>query len=251
MPRQIVFLAMLSILVPMTIQFRFLVEREDKNGEIRREFQLDRHLRCIPLRNCTVFMWILKNSRKLKSISSSQLFQIAENKMCDVDELSLNTKLTLDSKVACPEVADDSDEPEYNLQERVDYDDQNYLNYVEDYEYLTENEKDGELLNERNIHDLVSEKSNNGTCIGSLELYHGPNNHILNDIQILKLSNKWKEIGNLKKLEERRVLRIKAFGNCCWKIYRREHFQGRYERIFTGYDKHPRIQLKSMKKVDC
>ena len=73
----------------------------------------------------------------------------------------------------------------------------------------------------------------------------------LNDLQILHFSNKWKEIGNIQKLKRRRVLRIKANGNCCWKIYKRKWLLGRYEHIYAGYDKYPRIQLKSLRKVDC
>ena len=242
---------MLSIFSPLTIQFHFLVEKEDDNGELRTELQLDSHLRCIPLRNCTAFMWILDNTRKMRVINASQVFRMAEKKMCDVKELSLNSPLSLDSRIACPEVPDESDEPEYALEQRLDYDDQNYVNYVEDYEYLTEYEKDNELLNERNIHNLLRENQEAFSCNGTIEFHHGPQKDPLNDLQILHFSNKWKEIGNIQKLKRRRILRIKANGNCCWKIYKHKRLLGRYEQIYAGYDKYPRIQLRSLRKVDC
>lgn len=251
MSQGLFWLLILSIYASITKQFQFFVEKEDKYGEIRRELQIDPHLRCVPFRECSAFMWILANTRKIKDINAAQLFRTAENKMCDVDELVLNSNLTLDSRIACPEVSDESDEPEYDLNENLDIGDQNYVNYIEDYEYLTEDEKDGELLIQRRIHDLLREQQKLGSCIGSLEFYHGPRNSPLNDIQILRLSQKWKEIGNVKKLKQRRVLRLKAQGNCCWKIYQNQDFVGRYEHIHAGYDKYPKIQLKSLKKIDC
>ena len=196
-------------------------------------------------------MWILGNTRKIKKINAAQLFQMAEKKMCDVDELVSNSKLTLDSRIACPEVPDELDGPEYDLEERPYVGDPNYVNYIEDYQYLTEDENDGEILVERRIHDLLREEQKLGSCSGSLEFYHGPRNGPLNDIQILRLSQKWKEIGNIKKLKHRRVLRLKAKGNCCWEIYQKQNFVGRYEHIHDGYDKYPPIQVKSLKKFDC
>ena len=95
-----VFLFILSIYVPFTKHFQFFVEKEDKNGEIRRELQIDPHLRCVPFRQCSAFMWILANTRKIRNINAAKLFQIAEKKMCDVDELVLNSNLTLDSRIA-------------------------------------------------------------------------------------------------------------------------------------------------------
>ena len=235
----------------LILLFQFFAEKEDKNGEIRRELQIDPHLRCVPFRQCSAFMWILANTRKIRNINAAKLFQIAEKKMCDVDELVLNSNLTLDSRIACPEVSDESDEPVYDLDEINNLEDQNYVNYVEDYEYLTEDENEGELLIERRIHDLLREEQKPDSCIGSLEFYHGPSNSPLNDIQILRLSQKWKEIGNVKKLKQIRVLRLKAEGNCCWKIYQNQNFSGRYEHIHAGYDKYPRIKFQSLKKFDC
>ena len=241
-------LLILSMFSHFTNQFHFLVEKKDGSGELRSELQLDSHLRCISLRNCSVFMWILDNTRKMKTINANQVFRMAEKKMCDVDELISNSPLTLDSRIACPDVPD---KPEYDLEERLDYDDQNSINYVEDYEYLSDNENDSDLLNERNIHDLLSEDQKAFNCIGAIEFHHGPVKDPLSDLQILHFSNKWKEIGNIQKLKNRRILRVKANGNCCWKIYRRKRFLGRFEPIYQGYDKYPRIQLRSLRKVDC
>ena len=99
--------------------------------------------------------------------------------------------------------------------------------------------------------DLLTSSERSSTCIGALEFFHGSRRNPLRTIDIFKLSSRLKQVRNIHKLKNKRILRIKSHGNCCWRTYQYKNFLGRYEYIYTGYDEFPRIHPRSMKKVNC
>ena len=121
----------------------------------------------------------------------------------------------------------------------------------EDFDNRMDDEYDGELLDVRSGGGLFETSEYLHTCLGSLEFSHGMKKNPLKTIEIFKISSKWKAIREIKKLKHRHVLRLKSDGNCCWRAYQLKRFRGRYEDIFPGYDEFPKIQPKSLKKMNC
>ena len=248
----------LSTIVCVTTPFHFPKININEKGHVTEQFQLEPHLSCVPLRNCTTYMWILRNTRKMSKVDSGQLFEVLEDKKCDVEDARSGAPLTMNTMIACPILTDDEPEneikPDHLIRSDYEYDSENY---IEDYEYLTGNENDSELLNLR--HESLSVRSgifenfyeHSASCVGSLEFSHGSWRNPLKTIEIFRLSSTWKQVRNIQRLRNRQVLRLKSNGNCCWRTYRRKRFGGRYENIYPGYDEPPRFNPKSLKKVNC
>ena len=240
----LIHLAVSLHIVSFTTQFKFPVIKEGKNGRFIKQLPIDGHSTCVPVRNCSTYMWMLRNTRKFRRINTHTLKGVFKKKKCNIVDADSSLDVSLDTLVACPT---EKDEPGPDYQDDLDY--------VPDYDYMMDYERDSELLDVRSIGGLLETRIDNyefsDTCIGSLELSHGFMKSPLKTIQILKISSKWKKIREIKKLKRRYVLRLRSDGNCCWRAYQLKRFRGRYEDIFPGYDEFPRIQPKSLKKMNC
>ena len=240
-------LAVILHIFDFTTQFKFPVIKEDENGVFIQQFAVDEHSTCLPVRNCSTFMWMLNNTRKVKRFNTNKLLSVFKTKICNVEEAESSNDLTLDTVVACPTGKNASRSDHQNKEEQRQDDD----DYVEDFDFLMDDEYDGELLDVRSGGGLFETSEYLHTCLGSLEFSHGMRKNPLKTIEIFKISSKWKTIREIKKLKHRHVLRLKSDGNCCWRAYQFKRFRGRYEDIFPGYDEFPKIQPKSLKKMNC
>ena len=240
-------LAFLLHIFGFTTQFKFPVIKEDENGVFIQQFAVDEHSTCLPVRNCSTFMWMLNNTRKVKRFNTNKLLSVFKTKICNVEEAESSNDLTLDTVVACPTGKNESWSDHQSKEEQRQYDD----DYVEDFGNMMEDEYDGELIDVRSGGGLFETSEYLHTCLGSLEFSHGMRKNPLKTIEIFKISSKWKTIREIKKLKHRHVLRLKSDGNCCWRAYQFKRFRGRYEDIFPGYDEFPKIQPKSLKKMNC
>ena len=243
----LIHLAVLLHIFGFTTQFKFPVIKEDENGEFIEQFAVDEHSTCLPVRNCSTFMWMLNNTRKFKRFNTNKLLSVFKTKICNIKEAESSNDLTLDTVVACPTRKNASWSDHQNKEEKRQDDD----DYVEDYDNMMDYEYDGELLDVRSGGGLFETSEYLHTCLGSLEFSHGMRKNPLKTIEIFKISSKWKTIREIKKLKHRHVLRLKSDGNCCWRAYQLKRFRGRYEDIFPGYDEFPKIQPKSLKKMNC
>ena len=240
-------LAVILHIFDFTTQFKFPVIKEDENGVFIQQFAVDEHSTCLPVRNCSTFMWMLNNTRKFKRFNTNKLLSVFKTKICNVEEAESSNDLTLDTVVACPTGKNESWSDHQSKEEQRQDDD----DYVEDFDFLMDDEYDGELLDVRSGGGLFETSEYLHTCLGSLEFSHGMRKNPLKTIEIFKISSKWKTIREIKKLKHRHVLRLKSDGNCCWRAYQFKRFRGRYEDIFPGYDEFPKIQPKSLKKMNC
>ena len=247
----LIHLVVLLHIVCFTTQFKFPVIKVDKNGRFIEQLPIDEHSTCVPVRNCSTYMWMLSNTRKFRRINTHTLKSVFKKKKCNIVDADSSSDVTLDTLVACPTEKDDHG-PDCRDKEEQAQDD---LDYVPDYDYMIDYESDSEFLDVRSIGGLFETRIDNyeysDTCIGSLELSHGFMKSPLKTIKIFKISSKWKMIREIKKLKRRYVLRLRSDGNCCWRAYQLKRFRGRYEDIFPGYDEFPIIQPKSLKKINC
>ena len=240
-------LAVILHIFHFTTQFKFPVIKEDENGVFIQQFAVDEHSTCLPVRNCSTFMWMLNNTRKFKRFNTNKLLSVFKTKICNVEEAESSNDLTLDTVVACPTGKNESWSDHQSKEEQRQYDD----DYVEDFGNMMDDEYDGELIDVRSGGGMFETSEYLHTCLGSLEFSHGMRKNPLKTIEIFKISSKWKTIREIKKLKHRHVLRLKSDGNCCWRAYQFKRFRGRYEDIFPGYDEFPKIQPKSLKKMNC
>ena len=240
-------LAALLHIFGFTTQFKFPVIKEDETGVFIQQFAVDEHSTCLPVRNCSTFMWMLNNTRKFKRFNTNKLLSVFKTKICNIEEAESSNDLTLDTVVACPIGKNASRSDHQNKEEQRQDDD----DYVEDFDNMMDDEYDGESIDVRSGGGLFETSEYLHTCLGSLEFSHGMRKNPLKTIEIFKISSKWKMIREIKKLKHRHVLRLKSDGNCCWRTYQLKRFRGRYEDIFPGYDEFPKIQPKSLKKMNC
>ena len=240
-------LAVLLHIFGFTTQFKFPAIKEDENGEVFQQFAVDEHSSCLPVRNCSTFMWMLSNTRKFKRFNTNKLLSVFKTKICNIEEAESSNDLTLDTVVACPTGNNASWSDQQNKEEQHQDDD----DYVEYFDFLMDDDYDGELIDVRSGGGLFETSEYLHTCLGSLEFSHGMRENPLKTIEIFKITSKWKTIREIKKLKHRHVLRLKSDGNCCWRAYQLKRFRGRYEDIFPGYDEYPKIQPKSLKKMNC
>ena len=115
-----------------TAQFKFPVIKEDKNGEFIEQFAVDELSTCLPVRNCSTFMWMLNNTRKFKRFNTNTLLSVFKTKRCNIEEAESSNDLTLDSVVACPTGNNASWSDHQNKEEKRQDDD----DYVEDYDNM-------------------------------------------------------------------------------------------------------------------
>jgi len=208
--------ASLNILICTTTQFLFPKPHFDENGEMKLQFHLDLYSNCVPLRHCETFKWILANTREFPKINSGRVFNVLKDKMCDYGEVVSDASFSMDTYIECPVG-------------------------------ITKEDKNDIILRT----DLPTSSRKSPICIGSLEFFHGSRRNPLRTVKVLKLSSRLKKVRNIKKINDRRILRIKSHGNCCWRTYKNKGFRGRFEDIYIGYDKFPRIHPQSMKKIYC
>ena len=208
--------ASLNILICLTTQFLFPNTHFDENGEMKAQFHLGPHPNCVPLKNCEIFTWILANTRNFPKINSGKVFNVLKDKMCDYGEVVSGVPFSMDTNIECPAG-------------------------------ITTEDK-GDILLRKDLH---RSSGRSPTCIGPIEFFHGSRRNPLRTVENFKLSSRLKQVRNIQKLKNRRILRIKSHGNCCWQIYQYKNFLGRYEYIYIGYDEFPRIHPQSMKKINC
>ena len=241
-------LAVLLHIFGFSTQFKFPVIKEDENGVFIKQFAVDEHSTCLPVRNCSTFMWMLNNSRKFERFNTNKLLSVFKTKICNIEEAESSNDLTLDTVVACPTGKNATWSDQQNKEDQRQDDD----DYAEDVENMMDDEYDDvESIDLRSGGALFERSEYLHTCLGSLEFTHGLRKNPLKTIEIFKISSKWKTIREIKKLKRRHVLRLKSDGNCCWRAYQFKRFRGRYEDIFPGYDELPKIQPKSLKKMSC
>ena len=175
---------------------------------------------CIPLEECSSLVWLMNETLSLKGISSEDISRVLRSKRCVIDELSSEEEITLNTRVVCPKIHD------------VSY---------------GSGDDDGEDYEVRTVFDLT--RSSVVEC--SLQIQHADKNEPLGDLQTKSLSGERKKYKNLRRLADRRIVRIAAEGSCCWNTYTRIRLAG--EPIFVRPNKEliPEVSIKSAEKVEC
>merc|ERR1719361_43537 len=103
-------------------------------------------------------------------------------------------------------------------------------------------------------HGVVDTRGNNRPrlCTGSITIIHydrqGP--QPLHDMKALKL--KGTKYRNIRKLSSNReIIRVRAEGNCCWRVFNRIGHTGQIQKISPGFDEKPNIKIKSVTRTSC
>lgn len=189
--------------------------------------ELDENQSCIPLKDCPPLSWLAReiSSEKLSQMLSSQDIK---SKRCVISEVDTEEEVTMETRVVCPKIHDKS----VAKNEKDCGDDCEWTE--DDYEIRT-----------------VFELERNTAIECSIQLQHGEVDDPLNDLQIKSLSGKRKKYRHLKRLAERRVIRVTADGFCCWRVYQRKGFKGESTYIEPNDETFPDHLVMSTELVEC
>jgi len=186
---------------------------------------------CIPLGTCSQLAWLAREipaERYISQIlSPKNISRTLKSKRCVINEADSEQEVTMQTRVVCPKIHDISVDTDKN-DCGVDCNDE------EDYEVRT-------------VFEL--ERRTSIEC--SIQLQHGELDDPLNDLQIKFLSGKRKKYHNLKRLAERRVLRVTADGFCCWRVYQKVGFRGDSSFVEPDDEIFPDHLVKSTRQVEC
>jgi len=215
----------------ISLAFLFPDTIESETGEEILISKLDGDKTCIPLKNCRSLSWF---KRKLPStgyisqlLSLQNISNLLKSKRCVISEADSEGEATMETRVVCPKIHE----------KRID-----------------ENKKDcgadcahEDELVVRTVFKL--ERSSSIDC--SIELHHGELDNPLKDLQIKSLSGKRKKYGRMRRLKNRRVLRVAAHGSCCWRVYQKRGFQGDSTFVEPDNEAFPEHLVYSTQKVEC
>ena len=193
--------------------------------------ELDENQSCIPLKDCPPLSWLAReiSSEKLSQMLSSQdISRTLKSKRCVISEVDTEEEVTMETRVVCPKIHDKS----VAKNEKDCGDDCEWTE--DDYEIRT-----------------VFELERNTAIECSIQLQHGELDDPLNDLQIKSLSGKRKKYRHLKRLANRRVLRVSADGFCCWRVYQRKGFKGESTYIEPNDETFPDHLVMSTELVEC
>ena len=215
----------------ISLAFLFPDTIESETGEEILISKLDEDKTCIPLKNCRSLSWF---KRKLPStgyisqlLSPQNMSNILKSKRCVISEADSEEEATMETRVVCPKIHEKS---------------------------IDENKKDcgADCANEDDLvlrTVFVLERRSSIEC--SIELHHGELDNPLKDLQIKSLSGKRKRYGRMRRLKDRRVLRVAAHGSCCWRVYQKYGFQGDSTFIEPDNEAFPEHLVYSTQIVDC
>ena len=110
-------------------------------------------------------------------------------------------------------------------------------------------EEDGQIDSRTGI---LNNRNSEFYCQGILTLIHTHPALGLNSMRSSRLrGNNFYDIGT-RLLKDRVTLHTRADGNCCWKMYERRNFRGRFEVISGGHDEvFQSFQPQSIQKAPC
>ena len=213
-------------------EFKFPVQivSDTKNSHTW-AFDIGGNFTCEPLKDCATYSWLMnyKNvQNEVIQISLHDIVEFLEKRRCAIDDHKSNQKVTLETRVACPNVIDVIYDYAYN-----DKDDDREQQVLE----VSPDERDG--------FDDYEEG-----C--SIEISHGVPNKLLESLltyQIYDESITFRT--NLHTLKSRQILHLTAHGNCCWKLYSKPGYSGEETFIEQGASTYPFFQPKSIKNVSC
>ena len=193
-------------------------------------FDIGDNFSCEPLKDCASYSWLMnyKNVQNdVIQISLHDIVAFLEKKRCAIEDHKSNKKVTLETRVACP----------------------NVIEVIYDYVY---NNNDGET----EPHILVTPDERDGFddyeegC--SIEISHGEPNNLLESLLTNRIDDDSKKYWkNLHTLENRQILHLTAHGNCCWKLYSKPSYSGEETLIEQGASTYPIFQPKSIRSISC
>ena len=237
----LVFLNIFSL--SYSLPFKFAKPVVNLKGDSVLTLDTGNNATCLPLEECPTYSWMLNNKNVENDIINIKSFSVNKflrQKRCAIADASSNKEVTMDTLIACPNTDDDAfDYEEYDDYENVDEDTQIRGDYEEDC-VGGDNGIGGGLTTKKVSQELE--------C--TLEITH----QSLVDATELKtkrLSGTKNEYRRLIRLRTRKILHMKAHGNCCWECYDKEHLKGEITNVDPANDVVPDVQPKSIKRICC
>ena len=220
----------------ISLAFLFPDTIESETGEEILISKLYKNQTCIPLKNCRTLSWLKRKLPSTKYISQLLSLQnvsnILRSKRCVISKVDLEEEVTMETRVVCQKI-----------HEKIIHE------YKKDCGAKCANEDD--LVVRRyhvgSLFELVRKKRIE--C--SIELQHGELNNPLNDLQIKILSGRRKKYFRMRRLKNRRVLRVACHGSCCWRVYQKSGFKGDSTFIDPDNEVFPEHMVYSTQMVDC
>ena len=246
--RSVLLLLISSFYSTFEVPFHFPEQVKGDNGDLIWVVDTGKDASCVHLKDCPTYSWLMdyKNiQNEIIQIEPLQIKNILKGKKCAMDELTTAdvTELTLNTRISCPhnvEAYDDYDEyvegEEVNVGVRDD-----------DYEEECPGERNGGIINGGGLR--TKSATDERQC--SLAITHGDWRNPLSSLQTKHFSGEINDYQKLRKLRKRRVLHIKAHGNCCWDIFTKFRFKGMSYYVQPGYSGPPTHQPRSIKRVCC
>jgi len=221
----------LCLCFQISLSFEFPDTIESETGKEIFISKLDDDQACVPLKDCPTLSWLKRELPSEKYIaqllSPRSISKTLKSKRCVIRDADSEDDVTMETRVVCPKIHDKSvNKMEKDCDEDCDDED--------DYEVRT-------------VFEL--ERRTSLDC--SIELQHGELDDPLKDLQIKSLSSKRKKYGHLKRLRNRRVLRVSAHGFCCWRVYQKTRFRGESTFIEPDDEAFPEHLIKSTQAVEC
>ena len=236
-----VFLNIFCLSYPLP--FKFAMPVVDLKGDSVLTLDTGNNATCLPLEECPTYSWMLNNKKfenEIINIKSFSANKFLRQKRCAIADASSNKEITMDTLIACPNT--DEDAVDYE-----EYDD--YENGNEDTEIRGDYEEEcGSGDNGIGGGLTTNRGTNENDC--TLEITH----QSLVDATELKtkrLSGTKNEYRRLIRLRERKILHMKAHGNCCWECYHEEHLKGEITNVDSANEVVPDVQPRSIKRICC
>ena len=104
---------------------------------------------------------------------------------------------------------------------------------------------------------VIDHATSQRSCNGALTLVHVQTSQDRSlELRSMKRSILRNRSGfpNLKRgflRTNRKLIRVEATGNCCWRVHSLSNYRGKSEYIGPGYGGVPNLKVSSIKKVDC
>ena len=190
-------------------------------------FDLGEKFSCEALKDCATYSWLLNYrnvQNKIIQINLKKIMKFLDNKRCTIDDHQSNKHVTLESRIACPNVIDNT------------FEDSNGNNWSEIRNHTSE-ERDG-------FDDYEDD------CF--IDISHGESGNFLESLRTNRIFDESMDFrSNLAKLQYRHILHITSHGSCCWKLFSKPNFSGKMAQIEQGASTYLVFQPKSIKSTSC
>ena len=198
-----------------SFQFKFPVQIVSETKDSHSwAFDIGDDFSCVALKDCATFSWLLNYNNVQNEFIQIKLLDIVEflkKKRCAIKDHKSNKKVTLKTRIACPNLIEDS----YTIADDRD----GFGDYDEECTIDISHGESGSLLES------------------------------LRTTRIFEHVSKTRR--NLTSFEGSHILHLTSHGGCCWKLYSTSNKEGIETTIEQGASTYPIFQPKSIKSSSC